>query len=96
MTDDKTISDLAEDERRNVDRLEIPATIDDAIGDLDLTKDEKLRVCALLLAIQYHLKTIIADADYLKVMIKNDMHLEPTTADKVVRQAQAFEAYLRG
>ena|SRR5579859_4197399 len=77
---------------------------------LDLTKDEKLRSASLLLAIRYHVDTIIKDAKYLELMMQREKeakfsndpeeqlrwHLQPTTVGAVLRIAQEFEQFLLG
>src|SRR5215471_622891 len=52
-------------------RIEGLEPLDAAIGHLEFDREEKARLVSLILAIQYHVKTIISDADYLKVMLKN-------------------------
>ena len=76
---------------------------------LDLTKDEKLRSASLILAIRYHVDTIIKDPRYLEIMIAREKeakfsndpeaeqwHLRPTTVEAVVHIAMAFEHFLKG
>ncbi len=76
---------------------------------LDLTPEQKLRAGALLMAIRYHIDTIIKDPEYLKVMIEREekmkfsndpdkdlWHLKPTTVKKVIHIANEFEAFLKG
>jgi hypothetical protein len=76
---------------------------------LDLTKEEKLRSAALIMAIRYHVETIIKDADYLQAMIAREKemqfsndpdkelwHLRPSTVTSVVHIAAEFERFLKG
>lgn len=82
---------------------------DIADAHLDLTKDQKLRMAALMLAIRYHVDTIIKDARYLELMLQKEKeakfsndpdaaiwHLNPSTTERVVQIAQSFESFLRG
>lgn len=84
----------------DVEQLREPTTglepLSDTIGNLEFDREEKARLVALMLAIQYHTKTLITDADYLRVMLKNERYLEPSTADKVVAQAERFYGFLKG
>ena len=68
------------------------------VGDmeLDLTKDERLRAAALIMAIRYHVETIVKDAAMYQAMMASDKHLEPTTVDRVVLIAEQFERFLLG
>lgn len=70
--------------------------LSDTIGNLEFDREEKARLVALMLAIQYHTKALITDPDYLRVMLKNERYLEPSTAEKVVAQAEQFYAFLKG
>jgi len=76
---------------------------------LDLTKDEKLRTAALMMAIRYHTETIIKDAAYLQLMMQREkeakfsndpdiemIHLRPSTVTAVVHIAREFELFLTG
>lgn len=76
---------------------------------LDLTKDEKLRTAALMMAIRYHTETIIKDAAYLQLMMQREkeakfsndpdmemIHLRPSTVTAVVHIAREFENFLLG
>lgn len=63
---------------------------------LDLTKNEKLRVTALMMAINYHRETIVHDAAMYQQLKMDNKILSPTRAHKVVAQAVIFELYLRG
>lgn len=67
-----------------------------ALQALDLTKEEKLRATALMLAIKYHADTIVTDAPMYKALVKNQAHLEPSTVHKVVDIAMQFDDFLRG
>jgi hypothetical protein len=65
------------------------------IGSLDFDKDEKRRLVAMVLAGQFYAKMIIHDADYLRVMLKNDQPLSPATVDKIVVHAMQIDAFIR-
>ncbi len=68
------------------------------IGDmpLDLTKEEKLRVTALMLVIRYHVETIIKEGTLYQAMrMDPEVHLRPTTTMMVIDIAGNFEEYLR-
>lgn len=70
--------------------------LSNVVGNLEFDREEKARLVALILAIQYHVRTIISDAEYLRVMLKNEQHLEATRAEKVVAQAECFYKFLKG
>ena len=68
-----------------------------ALGaDLEMTKDEKLRVTSLMMAINYHRETIVHDPGMYQQLKMDNKILSPTTAHMVVAQAAIFEMYLRG
>src|SRR5271169_74457 len=68
---------------------------------VDLTKEEKRRTTALLLAIQAYDKLIIKDAEYLKEM-HNEAHrnngpvIQPATMNAMVDAAIQFDAFIAG
>lgn len=62
---------------------------------LDLTKDEKLRVTALMLAIKYYTDTIVSDGQLYQAMVSTGKVLAPATAMGVVDVACKFAAYLK-
>lgn len=63
---------------------------------LDLTKEEKTRTLALMLALKYHSDTICRDADMMRELRSQGVTLTPSQAHKVVAQACVFEMFLRG
>lgn len=68
---------------------------------LDLTKDEKRRTTALMMAIQAYQNLIIKDADYLKEMYKQSEYvggptIKPATMDGMVEAAIQFDAFIAG
>lgn len=63
---------------------------------LDLSKEEKLRTIALMLGIRYHVETICKDAEAMRELASRNVHLSPTTAEKVIGVACQFEKYLCG
>lgn len=68
-----------------------------ALGEpLNMTKDEKLRVTSLMMAINYHRETIVHDPGMYQQLKMDNKMLSATTAHKVVAQAVIFEMYLRG
>lgn len=64
--------------------------------ELDLTKEEKLRTAALIMAIHYHVETIVKDAAMYQAMVNRQEHLKPSTVERVVRIAEEFERFLLG
>lgn len=77
------------------DEVELPHIGDVSDMDLELTKDEKRRVTALILGIKYHVETIVKDGSLYTAMVSTGKHLEPTHVLKVVDIAIAFEEYIR-
>jgi hypothetical protein len=67
---------------------------------LDLTKDEKRRTTALLLAIQAYQNLIIKDAEYLREAHAqartNGIVIQPATMDAMVTAAIQFDAFISG
>jgi hypothetical protein len=63
---------------------------------LDLTHEEKLRTTALMMAIRYHVDTIIKDANMYQTMVAQGKHLTPSTVGLVIHIAREFEGFLRG
>lgn len=68
---------------------------------LDLTKDEKRRTTALLMAIQAYDKLIIKDAEYLKEAYaqqrqSNGPVIKPATMNAMVEAALQFDAFISG
>jgi hypothetical protein len=75
---------------------------DPATQHLDLTKDEKRRTTALLLAIQAYRELIIKDADYLKEMHDYERRsneaarIKPATIDAMIDAAIRFDGFIAG
>lgn len=63
---------------------------------LDLTRDEKLRATALMMAVSYHKETIVKDGQMYQTMKANGTNFRTTDPKQVVDAALVFEAYLRG
>ena len=68
---------------------------------LDLSKDEKRRTTALMMAIQAYENLIIKDAEYLKEMHsearrENGPTIRPATMDAMVDAAIQFDAFISG
>lgn len=74
---------------------------DPSIQHLDLSKDEKRRTTALLLAIQAYSNLIIKDADMYRE-IKNDERrdegskIKPATMEAMVEAAIEFDLFISG
>jgi hypothetical protein len=64
--------------------------------DLDLTRDEKLRATALMMAVSYHKETIVKDGSMYQTMKANGTNLRSSEPRQVIDAAMAFEGYLRG
>jgi hypothetical protein len=74
---------------------------DPAIQSLDLTKNEKRRVTALLLAIQAHDKMIVKDADLYRELSsdrqrRNESPLTPASIEAIIDAAVLFDAFIEG
>jgi hypothetical protein len=67
---------------------------------VDLTKDEKRRTTALMMAIQAYSNIIIKDAEYLRVASDRERAggpvIQPATMNAMVEAAIAFDAYIAG
>lgn len=68
---------------------------------MDLTKEEKRRTTALMLAIQGYKELIIKDADYLREMHtesrrENGPIIRPATMDAMVEAAIKFDMFISG
>lgn len=68
---------------------------------LDLTKDEKRRTTALMMAIQAYQHLIIKDAEYLRAaadLARRDegLVIQPATMDAMVTAAINFDHFIRG
>lgn len=63
---------------------------------LDLTRDEKLRATALMMAVSYHKETIVKDGAMYQTMKANGTNLRSSNPQQVLDAAMAFEGYLRG
>ena len=63
---------------------------------LSLTKEEKLRATALLLATRYYIETICKDGNLYQAMVNRGVTLTPATSVSLVRIAGEFENYLLG
>ena len=88
------------------DALEGAGTMFDPYSQhLDLSKEEKRRTTALMLAIQGYKELIIKDADYLREMHNKDREgqsrgepplIKPATVDAMVVAACKFDAFIAG
>ena len=63
---------------------------------LDLSRDEKLRATALMMAVSYHKETIVKDGAMYQTMKANGTNLRATDPKQVLDAAVIFEGYLRG
>lgn len=63
---------------------------------LDLTRDEKLRATALMMAVSYHKETIVKDGAMYQTMKANGTNLRASDPKQVLDAALVFEGYLRG
>jgi hypothetical protein len=69
---------------------------------LDLTKDEKRRTTALMMAVQAYKELIIKDADYLREVISESrrvdspMQIRPATIDAMLDAACKFDLFIAG
>lgn len=62
---------------------------------LDLSKDEKMRAMALMLAISFHKDTVIKDAGMYQQMKLEGRNMELLTDATVVATALRYETYIR-
>lgn len=73
---------------------------DPATQHLDLTKDEKRRTTALMMAIQAYQGLIIKDADYLREAVNHERNggptIRPATMDAMVEAAIQFDWFIAG
>ncbi len=68
---------------------------------LDLSKDEKRRVTALMMAVQAYRDLIIKDAEYLRVASdlarrEEGPTIQPATIDAMVIAAMKFDSFISG
>ncbi len=63
---------------------------------LDMTRDEKLRATALMMAVSYHKETIVKDGQMYQTMKANGTNLRASDPKQVLDAALVFEGYLRG
>lgn len=80
---------------------ETGTAFDPTVQHLDLTKEEKRRTTALMMAIQAYRELIIKDADYLReaanLARNNDgPKLRPATIDGMLDAALKFDAFIAG
>ena len=74
---------------------------DPSVQHLDLSKEEKRRTTALMMAIQAYQHLIIKDADYLREAVNqaranNGPAIRPATMDAMVVAAIKFDAFIAG
>lgn len=74
---------------------------DPATQHLDLSKEEKRRTTALMMAIQAYQNLIIKDADYLReahnqARANNGPAIRPATMDAMVEAAIKFDMFIAG
>lgn len=86
-----------------IEEKHVPMPYDPSRESLDLTREEKRRTTALMLAIQAQRQHIIQDADYLRESIKLDEdrrrrgetpQLKSATMDAIVVAAAKFEHFI--
>lgn len=80
---------------------ETGVAFDPSAQHLDLSKEEKRRTTALMLAINAYQNLIIKDADYLREMYaesrrENGPTIKPATMDAMVDAAIKFDAFISG
>ncbi len=92
MTDEP--EDLAEG--RIADDAGIPNVREILDMNLDMTRDEKLRATALMMAVSYHKETIVKDGQMYQTMKANGTNLRASDPKQVLDAALVFEGYLRG
>jgi hypothetical protein len=63
---------------------------------LELSRDEKLRMSALMMAVSYHKDTIVRDSQMYQTMKLNGANFRATDSKQVLDAALVFEGYLRG
>jgi hypothetical protein len=63
---------------------------------LDLTKNEKRRTTALMLAIQAYRELIVREAAMYTAMVAGGKQLHPASVDGMVRAAVQFDAFISG
>lgn len=63
---------------------------------LELSRDEKLRATALMMAVSYHKETIVKDGAMYQTMKANGTNLRASDPKQVLDAAMVFEGYLRG
>ena len=75
---------------------ETMGTLSDNIGDMEFSKEEKQRLVALVLARDFYCKLIINDAEYLRVMLKNDQPVRAATIDSLMAYADRMYNFIKG
>lgn len=85
-------SDLSAEDKQAMRHIMFPP--DDM--PLDLTKAEKIRSTALIMAIQYVEKTICNDAQMYQELRRDGKELVSATTPHVIRSAVQFEQFLLG
>ena len=61
----------------------------------DLTKGEKLRTTALMLAIRFYTDTIVKDAQMYQTMMAGGKNMRPASSEGVIEVAANFELYIQ-
>jgi len=64
--------------------------------DLELNREEKLRVTALMFAIRQYTDFIIKDADMYNAIVMRNGTIKPASTNSVVNMAIEFHQFLRG
>jgi hypothetical protein len=90
MTEEKS------EERAATEAAGLPQVSEILDMSLDLTRDEKLRATALMMAVSYHKETIVKDGSMYQTMTAQGKNLRATAPQQVVDAALVFEGYLRG
>lgn len=78
------------------DPEEIQGAFDAAAEPLDMSKGEKMRTTALMLAIKYYTDTICKDADMYNAIVMRNGTMRPATSLGVINAALQFENFLLG
>lgn len=64
--------------------------------ELDLSKDERIRVVALMMSIKYHVQTVVRDPEMLRELVRQDnQKLEHLTTKKVLVTASLYFDFIR-
>lgn len=99
MTDEEPLPELAPGRHGILEDAGV--AFDPASQHLDLSKEEKRRTTALLMAINAYSGLIIKDADYLREVSTQartnpELTIRPATIDAIVDAAMKFDRFIAG